>query len=181
MTRKTVDANGLRKLVRLYRVAFWVRPDKVDIDGRIVEVTFQLELRGTHDDCRANSDIPCRGCIRVLTALFEIADTLLPIERETVKRMFRNYEKCMHYSRGCSAQGGVALIFEIKTRRPFEQANDGWAMMLLQEIGQRLLEHGCHQVEPPAEAESESAAIRKLDRYRSRELREADFAATPVA
>ena len=182
MKRETIDGNGLRNLIRLYHVEFWVRPDRTDIQGRTVEVTFQLELSGTHGHCRGKAGVPCRGCIQLLSALFEIADAMLPIERDSANRSGSNYEKRMHYSGGCNAKRGVALAFEIKTRRPFEQANDGWAMEFLQEVRRFLLNHGCQQVELPSEtAEKQTSGIDDLDRLNRRVMREDDFVPAPVA
>lgn len=182
MKRETIDGSGLKDLIRLYHVEFWVKPDRTDIQGRTVEVTFQLELSGTHGDCKKNGGVPCRSCMRVLTALFEIADALLTIARDSARRSGRNYEKRMNYSRGCNPQRGVALVFEIKTRRPFEQANDGWAMEFLQEVRRFLLDQGCLQVElPPETTEKQTSGIDDIDRLSPRVMREDDFVPAPVA
>ena len=182
MKRETIDGNGLRNLIRLYHVEFWVRPDRTDIQGRTVEVTFQLELSATHGGCSGNGGVPCRTCIHVLKALFEIADALLTIARDSARRNGRNYEKRMNCSRGCNPQGGVALAFEVKTRRPFEQANDGWAMEFLQEVRRFLLDHGCQQVElPPETAEKQTSGIDDIDQLNPRVMREDDFVPAPVA
>ncbi|HJU12152.1 MAG TPA: hypothetical protein VJ728_14810, partial [Candidatus Binataceae bacterium] len=79
-------------------------------------------------------------------------------------------------------QGGVALAFEVKTRRPFEQANDGWAMEFLQEARRFLFDHGCQQVElPPETAEKQTSGIDDIDQLNPRVMREDDFVPAPVA
>lgn len=181
MKRETMDGSGLKYLIQLYHVGFWVKPDRTDIQGRTVEVTFQLELRGTHGHCRVKAGVPCRGCIRVLSALFEIADALLPIERDGANRIGSTYEKRIHYSGGCNAERGVALAFEIKTRRSFEQASNGWAMEFLQEVRQFLTEHGGQQFEPPESREKQTAATDDIDRLSPRVMREDDVVPAPVA
>lgn len=182
MTQETIDRIGLRNLIRLYRVGFWVRRDRTDIDGRVVEVTFQLELRGTHGHCHGTrAGRPCPSCIRVLTALFEIADALLPIERDSANRIGHNYEKRMQYSRSRNPQQGVALGCEMRTRRPFEQANDGWALEFLEEVRRCLLEQGCRQVEPSFETETQTAPVDEVDRLSPRVLKKGDLVATHVA
>ena len=181
MRRKTVDRVALSKSVQLYQVRFGLRPDKVDIHGRVVEFTFQLELSGTHDDRPGNAESPCRSCIRVLGALLEIADGLMAIVHGTSGQADREYQKRIRYNRACNPQCGVALALEIKTRRPFEQANDGWAMEFVQELTRFLHEHGCNQIEFPKEAEGQTAPAEELDPRSHPALSEGYLVPTPVA
>lgn len=166
----------LKDLARRYQVRFAVAPDRIGIRGRVVEIRFQLELRGMHDGCSGDSDIPCRGCTRVLTALFDVADALIPIEQEVGKRLGRNYRKAMHYERRGNLRG-VALVVEFKMRRRFGQPIDGWAMALLhQQLVRFLLDCGCCQTESPSRAGAEeTCAVRSFQ-----DERQADLAAAPV-
>lgn len=158
MTEQTAD-DGLKNLVQQYNVGFWASPDRVDIDGRVVEVTFQLELRGNHRGCRDRAIGSCRDCMRVLMALFEIADALSPLERVAAQTLGGVCEKCMSYARERNSQGGVSLWFELKSRRPFEQADNGWAMVVLDRMRQFLFHHGCYEIEAPADRESEGVHL----------------------
>ena len=163
MTGDGEENSVLRDTGRRYQVGFRVLPDYVTIKGRVVEVTFHLTLRGTDGSHEQHAGSLCRTCIRVLTALFEIADALVPVEREALKRIGQDCEKRVHYSRDCNGHCAVTLVCTIKARREFERATDGWAMDFVQELTGSLLAHGCEEVDLTPEAGRQTFLIEELD------------------
>lgn len=171
------ELRRLRDMVRRHRVGFWVEPDDVRLEGRVVEVTFQLKLVGMHDGAHSNAVLLCRRCGEVLTTLFEVVDALLPFERRSAAQMNLSYEKRMRYTRASDPQYGVCLGFELRMRRPFEQANDGWAMEFLMALTKLLRELACNQFDGPADAESCIESVAEKPPYKT-ELQEERAAAS---
>lgn len=162
MTRETVSDIELRDSVRLYNAGFRISPGQVEVRGRVVEITFHIQVSGSHEGQRGNANTPCRACVGVLKTLFDIADLLLPFEREALKRIGK-HERYMHYSRESNGQCGISLAIAVKARRPFERADDGWAMEFWREVARLLRSYGCREL-PAAETAAEAVPIHQASR-----------------
>lgn len=178
MKRDVIHAVDLGTLIRLYQVGFALSPDEVEVDGRVVTVTFRLRLSGRHEGGDGSTRAQCGDCARVLKTLFEIADVLLLLERDALNGIDRNHEKYMRYSSGSSGHARVVLAIEIRAHRPFEQANDGWAMDFWQEVRRLLLARGCRE---ESGTEISIHPLNEVVRASLDELGAAERLLTPVA
>ncbi len=139
MRSQIAGSRPLRDLVRTYRAGFAIQSSDVEIRGRVVQVTFHLELSGYHDGrC---DDAFCLSCNHVLRVLFEVADALRPIERDAFKRA--GYEKRAHYASGRGPHREVALGLDLTVRRRFPRATGGWGWAFVERIRATLMELGC--------------------------------------
>lgn len=141
-----------RDAVRLYNVGFQIAPDRVEIRGHVVEVTFEVELSGSHVGHRADGNAQCPACMRVLNTLFEIADALRPLERAALGRPDQTCERYVRYSRASHEPYRVSLSVVVRTRRSFEQANDGWALEFWRDVARLLSDYGCRERHAATEA-----------------------------
>lgn len=138
------DTLELGELVRLYHVGFRIQPGKAVVaSGRITQITCRLELSGHHDSHVKCADAPCMACIRVFQSLFEVTDTLRPIERETLENAGGACETRAHYASATEPGHEETLGLEMTLRCPVGAVTDSWAWIFMQRVRTALMELGC--------------------------------------
>ncbi len=143
------DTLTLGELVRLYHVGFRVQPgEAVVVSGRITQITCRLELSGHHDSRVKCADAPWMAGIRVLQSLFEVADALRPIERETVDNAGGACERRAHYASAAGLEREETLGFELILRSPVGAVTDSWAWIFMERVRTALAELGCRNRAP---------------------------------
>lgn len=179
MKQGTIRIDRLRQLVEKYHVGFRLVIDDVtqlDVDGGMVELAYRLDLHGDPDYTQRL--VPCRSCVPVLRAIFDIADALTTVERQTLRDTNRHYERRMRYSRRNPRCEEVDVGFEVKIRLPLKQAPDGWGRDVLQQIRSILLALGCYDLKRSVWWPVRNDAREDLN---PQVLKESDVAAAPVA
>lgn len=141
MRSKTTDSRPLRDLVRTYRAGFTIQSSDVEIRGCVAQITFHLELSGSHDGCC--DGVFCLNCNHVLRVLFEIADALRAMESEVCKQTGYGNAKRAHVVSGGGRHREVALALDLTIRRRFPRATAGWGWGVVERIGASLNELGC--------------------------------------
>ena len=143
------DTLTLGELVRLYHVGFRIQPGEAAVvSGRIAQITCRLELTGHHDSRVKCEDARCMACSRVLQSLFEVADTLRPIERETLDKAGGACAIRAHYAPSAGPGHEETLGFEMTLRSPAGAVTDSWAWIFMQRVRTALTERSCRNRAP---------------------------------
>lgn len=166
VTGQLLDLEDMRTLLPQFRIGFWATPEDISVEGRVVEVTFHVWLCGKHRHS-GNEGSPCRSCVRVLRVLLDLADALVPIERERLSTVGRTYERRVRYTQQHELHHGVALAIEMKIHRPFEEARNGWALEFLDQVRTFLLQKGCQEGGSYEEAEPEGTPPEVPNRFQN--------------
>ncbi len=139
----------LNEMVSRYGVDFSIEPGAAAaVSGRIAQMTCRLELNGRHrnrDKCNGAS---CPACIQVLQSLFEIADALRSVERETLSRLGGACETRAHYASASGTCHKVTLGFELTLRPPLQATSDSWAWIFIERVRTALVDLGCRNLAP---------------------------------
>lgn len=141
MRSKITDSRPLRDLIHTYRVGFTIQSSDVDIRGCVAQVTFHLELSGSHDGCCDGAF--CLNCNHVLRVMFEIADALRAMDREVFKQTGYGNAKRAHVVSGGGRHREVALGLDLTIRRRFPRATAGWGWGFVERIKASLTQLGC--------------------------------------
>ena len=149
MSAHKEDVRTPGELVRLYHVGFRLQPGEAVVSsGRRVQLTCRLKLSGHHDHCIQCGNAPCETCIRVMQALFEVAETLRPIERETLERAGIACETQARYASAAGSGHEETLGFEMTLRHPLGAMAESWAWIFMQRVRTALTELGCRNRAP---------------------------------
>jgi len=84
-TLESSDSAGIKALVQSFRVCWDVCPAEILVKNAIPKIGFDLELFGTPECGTEHVDPGCQHCLRVESALREIADSILPRVNPTCK------------------------------------------------------------------------------------------------
>lgn len=149
MKSKAGDPLTLDQMVPKYHIGFRMQPGEAAVvSGRIVHMTCRLELGGHHDSRVQCDGASCAACIQVLQSLFEVADSLRPIERETFGRIGGACETRAHYASTAGPGHEVTLGLEMILRAPLGTMSDSWAWIFMQRVRTALAELGCRNRVP---------------------------------
>lgn len=157
MTSQRDDLLALQKSVRDYDIHFTIELGEVEVHKRRVEASFLLDLRGRHNGISNCLGLPCPSCICVLRALLGVADAIRPFERGILSRPRDSGDKLLHFAAPEGREREVALRVEIRVRRPFAHATNGWALAFMEELTAVLKEFGCQDRKDFVVAESRSS------------------------
>ncbi len=143
------DTLTLDEAVRLYHVGFRIQlGEAAVVSGRIAQITCRLELTGHHDSRDKCENATCMACIRVLQSLFEVADILRPIERESLEKAGGACETRAHYASAAGPGHEQTLSIEMTLRSPAGTVTDSWAWIFMQRVRTGLAELGCRNRAP---------------------------------
>lgn len=143
------DTRRIGELVRLYHVGFRLQSGEAAIvSGRRAQMTCRLELSGHHDRRGQCGNAPCASCIQLLQVLFEVAETLRPIEREILERAGIACETRARYASAAGPGHEETLGVEMTLRHPLGSMADSWAWIFMRHVRTALTELGCRNRAP---------------------------------
>lgn len=142
MASLPTESLALRDLVRLHQVSFRVEYFGVQVCEGTAQVSFYLSLKGRDEEQGKRGGGRSTDNDRVLRVLLDVADTLPPCE-EAFKQAGYDWEKRVYYTsnQGCDCETTLGL--EMKVRRPFAQAAEGWEWKFLRLVTVALGDLGC--------------------------------------
>jgi hypothetical protein len=149
---------SLRESVRAYDISFTIQLGEVEIRRRVVEASFLLHFGGRHDGYGNCGGAPCPACIGVLRTLLGVADAIQPVDHQTLPQPRYVREKRIYFASAEGREREVALGLEIRVRRPFGRATNGWALAFMEDMSAALIEEGCLNREDAQVADSRSWA-----------------------
>lgn len=150
------DSPSLRRLVRTYDINFTIQLGDVETRRRVVEASFLLHCVGRHDGNGTCECAPCPACIRVLQTLLGVADAIQPFGHETLPQSRRECEKRIYFASAPGRGREVTLGLELRVRRSFGRATNGWALAFMEDISAALIELGCRNREDAEVADPRS-------------------------
>lgn len=140
---------ALNEMVSRYHVEFRIQPGAAAaVSGRIAQMTCRLELNGHHRNRVKSNGASCLACIQVLESLFEVADVLRSVERETQSRFGGACETRAHYASASGSCHKVTLGFELMLRPPLHATSDCWAWVFISRVRTALVNLGCRNLAP---------------------------------
>ena len=166
MKSQVNESHSLRRSVRAYDISFTIQLGQVEIRRRVVEASFLLHFEGRHDGYANCGGAPCPACIRVLRTLLGVADAIQPFEHQIVPQLRDDCEKRIYFASAQGRERDVALGLEIRIRRPFIRAMNGWAFSFMEDISAALIEHGCRDRED-AEGTVSRSCLRPVENERA--------------
>jgi hypothetical protein len=133
---------ALKDLVQRFRVCWQVWPEQTFVGGEKRQIGFALELYGTHEPGTEHVDPGCAHCSRVMAALREIANSILP--RETRPSMYELDwgSQSLSYSPARANRPDVTLTIRIMHRHILDNPVDECETRCLREMEQGLRELG---------------------------------------
>ncbi len=149
MKSRQKNSLTLCELVPKFHVGFRIQPGEAAVvSGRTAQMTYRLRLSGRHNGHDKFDGASCPACIQVLQTMFEIVDTLRPIEREAVARTGCACERHAHYASVCGP--GHEVIFGLKmvfkSLDAAESAGGTWNFA--QSVRVALANLGCRNLAP---------------------------------
>ena len=145
MTTNATDIQTLKELAQRYRVRWEVWPAYTMLNGRRLQIGFELELSGTHEPGVEHATPGCEHCRRVFLGLIEIADWILPREKRPSRYDLEPYQRAIHYSQKRGNRPDVSLNIKILHREDGLRAVDACEERCLEEMQRRLRELGASE------------------------------------
>lgn len=155
MKAQVNETPSLRSSVRVYDISFTIQLGEVEIRRRVVEASFLVRLAGRHDGYGNCGGAPCPSCISVLRTLLGVADAIQPFEHRTLPQPSFVSEESIYFASAQGREREVALRLEIRVRRPFARATNGWAFAFMEDISAVLTGIGCTNLEDTEVANSQ--------------------------
>jgi hypothetical protein len=149
------DPAGIKALVQRLQVCWDVFPAEILVKGEIRKIGFDLELYGTPECGSEHVDPGCQHCLRVESALREIADWILPRVKPSCSFDVDSEGDSLSYAPERRSRPDVVVHINILHRHEWDQPIDECEELCLREIGQVLTELGvCRGRWSDARAES---------------------------
>jgi hypothetical protein len=136
------DPTGIKALVQRFRVCWEVYPAEILAKNAIRKIGFDLELYGTPECGTEHIDPGCQHCLRVESALREIADWILPRVNPTCKFEVDSEGDSLSYTPVRENRPDVVVHISIFHRHEWDQPIDECEELCLKDIEQVLTELG---------------------------------------
>ena len=136
------DAAAIKALVQRFRVCWDVYSVEILTNNAIRKIGFDLELCGTPECGTEHVDPGCQHCLRVESALKEIANWILPRVNPTCRFDVDSEGESLSYSPMRTNRPDVVVHINILHRHEWDQPTDECEERCLKEIEEVLTEHG---------------------------------------
>jgi hypothetical protein len=136
------DATAIKALVHRFRVCWEVYPAEILAKGGIRKIGFDLELFGTPECGIEHVEPGCLHCLRVESALRQIADWILPRVNPTCKFDVDSEGDSLSYTPVRANRPDVVVHINIFHRHQWDQPIDECEERCLKDIEEVLTEHG---------------------------------------
>ena len=141
---------ALAKLARRYGVHYRVWPERsVDpATGDLIQIGFELDLKGSHDH-PARPPLPgCSECVEVYHALRRIAEWALPPVKRASQFDISVFDGKLRPLLDDEARSEVQVVVRVLHREGVERPVDDCERECLAELEARLVQLGVHRVTP---------------------------------
>lgn len=136
----------LRDLVRMFSISFRIRPTYVGLVGDGLEIGFEMELIGTHQNAGQHLQGGCAQCLRVLQVLLELADLSLSKEESTVQRASARFEKLIRYASTTGIRPEIVVGMKVVRGAGLEQLAGDPMGQFTEDIRTVLRNLGCQEI-----------------------------------
>ena len=142
---QSVEAGGvsrIKDLVQRFRVCWEVLPEQTFVNREMRNIGFSLELYGTHEAGTGRVEPGCVHCIKVQSALNEIAKWILPREERVSRYEVRIDRQSLSYSHERADRSDVRVTIRILHRGTWDQPVDPCELRCLSDMEHALSELG---------------------------------------
>jgi hypothetical protein len=133
---------GIKALVQRFRVCWEVYPAEILAKNAIRKIGFDLELYGTPECGTEHVDPGCQHCLRVESAVREIANWILPRVNPTCRFDVDSDGESLSYAPARANRPDVVVHINIFHRHEWDQPIDDCEACCLKDIEQVLTELG---------------------------------------
>ena len=141
----------LREIVRRHQVCYEVWPEWSTLEGRKIQIGFELQLCGVNDHVVADGGLRhpvpgCSHCFRTYHELRQIAEWVLPREERPSRYDIQAFDHALHMAPPKrQRRSEVVVTIVIMHRRDFNRAVDDCESRCLKEMRERLSQLGIHE------------------------------------
>jgi hypothetical protein len=132
-----------KELVRKHKVCWESWPEfYLDTNGRKIQIGFELDLVGTHDNPAHFPSPGCDECEKVYDALRQIALWIIPDENHLSRYDIQIFDDALRYAKIRNFRPDVTLILKILHKAEFDQPVDECEVSCLKEMEEKLRKLG---------------------------------------
>lgn len=134
-----VDVLRLRDLVERHDVRWEVWPHQhVALPGELLQVGFDLEIYGTHDNPEHDPWPGCHECAKVYAALRDIAVAIMPPQTRQSSYEMSDFDRSLHYADRADMRAEVRITVAILHKHVFGRVVDSCEVACLHDMESRL-------------------------------------------
>lgn len=132
------DIKQLKELVLEHQVCYEVWPEYLMVQGKRVQIGFNLELCGTHGHESSHPLPGCPQCQEVFEDLRKMAEWIQPREKRASQYEIQSFDRALHKAPKREFRPEVALTLKILHRQGFDQPVDACEELCLKEMRTKL-------------------------------------------
>jgi len=137
------ELQRLKDLVRNHRVCWEALPEQLVVKGgQLLQVGFNLNLRGAHDHDTDRPPPGCEQCRQIFGHLREIAEWIVPTAEGPSRYEIEVYDNAVRYDPLRGNRPDVTLTIKILHRSQFEAPVDQCEVFCLHEMEEKLIQIG---------------------------------------